>query len=464
MSMAFTEPSTSLRRERPTLGIPGGFSTRRRHLSFVAAISLPVLLALAGGLLPAVARACTTAVITGKVTADGRPLLWKSRDTKGLPRNEVIVYESKKYRVLAVVNAGARDEVWMGVNSAGFCIENSLSKDLLVAGEQTGPGNGAIMKIALETCATVADFRALLERTDETGRRTDGNFGVIDAAGGAALFEAGPRTFRMFDANDPEVAPRGTIVRSNFSTTAQGVPPAPDPDSLTVSYSGERYARACRLIDRRRETGLTVEYALRHLCRDMADGRGQPFVGSVNGPAGDLPDEVNTAATISRTTTVSAAVFHGVKPGEDPRLTTMWVQLGDPKFSIAVPCWAACESLTEAVSGEHGGAIGSIASTLREWNLTKDHDGVETDQLRQVWDDLWPTEHRLIEVVAETRQRWEATPGGVGEFTELHRHLATQALDAMRKELADMKQAALTLPAPPPPRFLPADPAPALAP
>ena len=367
-------------------------------------------------------RACTTAVITGKATADGRPLLWKSRDTKGLPRNEVIVYDGAKHRVLAVVNAGHRDEVWMGVNSAGFCIENSLSKDLLVEGETTGPGNGGIMKLALETCASVADFRALLERTNDTGRKTDGNFGVIDAAGGAALFEAGPRTFRMFDANDPEVAPRGYIVRSNFSTTAQQIPAAPDPDSLTVAYSGERYARACRLIERRRENGVTVEYVLQHLCRDMADGRGQPFAGTVNGPAGELPDEVNTSATISRTTTVSAAVFHGVKPGEDPRLTTMWVQLG------------------------------------------QDRDGVETDQLRQVWDDVWPVERRLVKVVADMRRRWENAPGSPAEFTELHRHLATQALDAMREELVDMKESALRLPGPPPPVFAPSDPAPTLIP
>lgn len=420
--------------------------------------------ALLGAWMATPLRACTTAVITGKATADGRPLLWKSRDTKSLPRNEVIVYDGAKHRVLAVVNAGHRDEVWMGVNSAGFCIENSLSKDLLVEGETTGPGNGGIMKLALETCASVADFRALLERTNDTGRKTDGNFGVIDAAGGAALFEAGPRTFRMFDANDPEVAPRGYIVRSNFSTTAQQIPAAPDPDSLTVAYSGERYARACRLIERRRENGVTVEYVLQHLCRDMADGRGQPFAGTVNGPAGELPDEVNTSATISRTTTVSAAVFHGVKPGEDPRLTTMWVQLGDPKFSIAVPCWVACESLTDAVSGKHGGAICSIAITLREWNLTKDRDGVETDQLRQVWDDVWPVERRLVKVVADMRRRWENAPGSPAEFTELHRHLATQALDAMREELVDMKESALRLPGPPPPVFAPSDPTPTLIP
>lgn len=430
--------------------------------------SFGAVAALMGGLLasgrPARLEACTTAVITGKVTADGRPLLWKSRDTKSLPRNEVVVYAGAKHRVLAVVNAGDRDEVWMGVNSSGFCIENSLSRDLDVVGENRGPGNGGIMKLALETCATVADFRSLLEQTNDTGRRTDGNFGVIDAAGGAALFEAGPRTFRMFDANDPEVAPRGYIVRSNFSTIAQGVEPTPDPSRVESTYSGERYARACRLIDGHRGADLDVAYLLRHLCRDMADGSGRPFVGTVNGPAGELPAEVSTAATISRTTTVSAAVFHGVKPGEDPQLTTMWVQLGDPKFSIAVPCWVGCESLTEAVTGEHGGAICSIATTLREWNLTRDRDGVHTRQLPQVWEDVWPIEARLIAAVEQARRRWTTDPPGPTEYTETHRHLATQALDAMRAELDDMKEAALTLPAPPPPVFMPASSEPALAP
>jgi hypothetical protein len=409
-------------------------------------------------------RACTTAVITGKATADGRPLLWKSRDTKSLPRNEVIVYDGERYRVLAVVNAGSRKEVWMGANSAGFCIENSLSRDLDVAGEDDGPGNGGIMKLALDTCATVEDFRALLERTDTTGRRTDGNFGVIDAAGGAAMFEAGPTSFRMFDANDPQVAPKGYIARSNFATTARGIPPTPDPKLVDGTYSGERYARACSLIEGQLGHDLTVDYVLRRVCRDMADGKGRAFEGSVNGPAGDLPKEVDTSATISRTTTVSAAVFQGVKPGEDPRLTTMWVALGDPKFSIAVPCWVACEELTEAVSGKNGGDICSIAATLREWNLTADRDGVRTEQLPQVWEDVWPVEDRLIKEVAEMRQRWTTAPASPAAFTELHRHLATLALDAMRVELVEMKEAALTIAAPPPPAFAPTDPAPVLIP
>ena len=62
------------------------------------------------------------------------------------------------------------------------------------------------------------------------------------------------------------------------------------------------------------------------------------------------------------------------------------------------------------------------------------------------------------------RRRWENAPGSSAEFTELHRHLATQALDAMREELVDMKESALRLPAPPPPVFAPSDPAPTLIP
>lgn len=399
------------------------------------------------------AWACTTAVITGKATADGRPLLWKSRDLKSLPRNEVVVWQGEKHRVLAVVNDDDRNQAWMGVNSAGFCIENSLSRDLDVEGKHKGPGNGGLIKLALETCATVEDFRCLLERTDETGRKTDGNFGVIDAVGGAALFEAGPISFRMFDANDPAVAPRGYIVRSNFSTTAQGVSPAPDPDTLQVKYSGERYVRACRLIEGRRGGDLDVGFLLRNVCRDLANPKGVPFAGTVNGPAGDPPQTVSTASTISRTTTVSAGVFHGVKPGEDPLLTTMWVMLGDPKFSIAVPCWVAVEELSDAVAGDKGGPVCSIATTLREWNLTKDRDGVHTAQLRQIWNDVWPVEDRIVDAVDELRQRWGSSAPGPEDFTSVHQRFAAQALEAMQGELQDMKQAALTTPAPSAPAF-----------
>jgi hypothetical protein len=433
---------------------------RRRPLLQALAVVLPSLLA---WLVPTGGGACTTAVISGKVTADGRPLLWKNRDISSTRRNEVVVFDGLKHRVLAVANAGKRDELWMGVNSAGFCIENSVSRDLAGESPAAGPGNGGLIKLALETCSTVEDFRALLERTGQDGRKTRGNFGVIDALGGAALFEAGATDFQMYDANDPDVAPNGYVVRANFALSARKLPPVPDPAAVIGTYAGERYLRACRLLDHRDGADISVRYLLRHLCRDLADEQGNPHAGSVNGVVGDLPVVVDTASTISRTTTVSAAVFHGVTPGEDPLLTTMWVALGDPKFSIAVPCWVSVEELTEALSGPYGGVIGSIANTLREWNLTRDRTGVRTEQLPQIWSDLWPVENRMLATVDEARARWSSSPPSAAETTEFHRHLAAEALDAMRIELAEMKRAALTLPAPPPPVFSPSA-APALAP
>lgn len=397
--------------------------------------------------------ACTTAVISGRVTADGRPLLWKNRDTTSTRRNEVDVYEGERYRVMAVFDAGTRSAVWMGANSAGFCIENALSRDLATDEESDGIGNGGLMKLALETCATVEEFRALLEDTDLSGRKTTANFGVIDAHGGAAVFEVGPRMFAMFDANDPRVAPGGYIVRTNFATSAQDVDAMPEESAVEGVYSAQRFARGCELVEQERRDGLTVDDVIRRLFRDLADDEGQPFSGTVNGEPGDLPPTIHKGDTISRTTTVSAAVFHGVRPGENPLATTMWVALGDPLFSIAVPCWVGVDEPAEAIAGEHGGAICEIANTLREWSLTSDRSGVHTQHIPQIWRDVWEVEDRFFEEVGIARQRWQDEAPASGEVAALHHQLANQALAAMRRELADMKQIALALRSPPSPMF-----------
>jgi hypothetical protein len=50
---------------------------------------------------------------------------------------------------------------------------------------------------------------------------------------------------------------------------------------------------------------------------------------------------LHTNYTIDRPSTASATVIHGVRPGEDPSHTTMWVALGEPLTSIAVPLWVS---------------------------------------------------------------------------------------------------------------------------
>lgn len=404
-------------------------------------LSFVVLVLLSGFLAPR-GWSCTTAVISGRVTADGRPLLWKNRDAPER-HNEVVLITGGRYRAVAVVNAGSREAVWMGVNEAGFCIENSLSLDLTEPQGKAGPSNGSLMKRALETCATVADFRRLLEETNQSGRRTQANFGVIDATSGAAMFETAADRYLMIDANDPAQAPDGYIVRANFSTLAQKLPVHPLAEQLVEVRSGERYLRACTLLGGLDANEISLRYLLRHVTRDLATPAGEPFPGTINGATEPLPATLDTDRTISRTTTVSAAVFQGVKAGESPLHTTMWVLLGDPKFSIAVPCWANMESVAEDLTDAAGGELGEIALTLRDWALTVDRTTIQTQGLPGIWQDVWPQEDRILD---ETRRELDAAGNQSlprETLTQLHQTLVARAMQVMQQELVEAKEMAL---------------------
>jgi hypothetical protein len=374
-------------------------------------------------------RACTTAVISGKATADGRPLLWKNRDINNT-KNEVAYITSGKYAVTAQVNAGARKSIWMGVNSAGLCIENSMCKDLVGPKEIKGPGNGEFMLKALQNCATVDEVGKYLEETNKSGRTTSGAFGVIDAQGGAALFECAFDKYVKFDANDPKVAPEGIIVRSNFSCTGQKLDCPPPSEKLGELYSAERYKRAAAII--LPEAGkVDVKLLLKACARDLSDAAGTPHPGTVNGAPGELPDFIATKNTISRTTTVSWAVFQGVKAGENPLLTTMWVGLGDPKFSSAVPCWVATGSVAQELSSadkKEGAPICQAVNDLRGRFYTKEEDGVRTDGIEKVWETLWPLEDELVERTAAKMATWRQAGPDPASMNAIHTSAAEQTL------------------------------------
>ena len=403
-------------------------------------LRVAVLAVLAGLLISQSGSACTTAVISGKATADGRPILWKNRDT-GQTHNELVIFDGGRYRVLAVVDANKRSSVWMGVNAAGLCIENSLSKDLNPE-ESTaeGLGNGQFMKHILQNCANVDEVRQTLEETNSTGRRTRANFGVIDSNGGAAIFEAGPDSFSMFDVNDPAVAPRGYLVRTNFAPSAHGLSGDPEPTDIGKIYSSKRYLQACRRLDELEEAPIHLDFVLRNLTRDLSDERGEPFAGSVNGASGELPATIVTSSTISRSTTVSAAVFHGVKPGEDPALTTMWTILGDPKFSIAVPGWASMDAVADPLADKYGGELGEVAITLRGWSVDESSAEVNTKYLPGIWTDLWPTENRILQRVRSRLSDWRSSGANASQMSQLHQEAAELAMSAISRELDELKR------------------------
>ncbi|HDP76004.1 MAG TPA: hypothetical protein ENN49_09070 [Bacteroidales bacterium] len=111
-------------------------------------------------LLAAQAFACTTAIISGKATPDGRPLLWKHRDANDF-NNKIVFEAGARFRYLALINSNDPErQAWAGANSAGFAIMNSASYNIKPKTDSTKVGDleGHIINLAPGRCATITQF------------------------------------------------------------------------------------------------------------------------------------------------------------------------------------------------------------------------------------------------------------------------------------------------------------------
>ncbi|MBQ8888352.1 MAG: hypothetical protein IJY59_02550 [Bacteroidaceae bacterium] len=278
--------------------------------------------------------ACSSAVISGKVTPDGRPLLWKNRETEHL-RNHMAYIKGEKYDFVANVNSDsypAEKEAWIGSNTAGFALMNTQSYNLVredIADDDRGPANGRVIYRALEVCATVADFCHFLD-TIQKPSGIEANFGVIDAQGGAAMFEVDEHSYKMFDANDPNVAPHGYVARTNFSNGGE----------LNEGYGYVRYLEVERVLSKACAMGgITPQLIFSDLARSFRNN-----ILDVDLRSGDFnyPETSGWFVDqdfIPRYNTSCSVVVQGVKKGESPELSIVWTILGYPPTSVAVPLW-----------------------------------------------------------------------------------------------------------------------------
>ena len=77
------------------------------------------------------ALACTTAAVSSKASRDGRPMLWKQRDTSD-PYNRLVHVSGGKYAYTSIFSC--RDtlcaEAYAGINEVGFAIINNMSYNI----------------------------------------------------------------------------------------------------------------------------------------------------------------------------------------------------------------------------------------------------------------------------------------------------------------------------------------------
>lgn len=276
---------------------------------------------------------CTTAVISGKATNDGRALIWKLRDTDYL-KNYVKQFtaEDGKYAFIGIVNSGDSlgNEVWAGNNEVGFAIMNSASFNVnLKDTAKIKNREGFFMKKALETCKTLEDFEKLLSDTEKP-MGLAAHFGVIDAKGGAAFYEVNNYTWTKYDANDPNVAPDGYILRTNFSKT--GKP--------NVGYGFVRLQTAEKLFTETvKEKPLDYRTVIQNFSRCLYNPITKNNYRKMfeNEPASDK--FIHSDNLITSFGSASNIVIQGVKENELPQFTTMWTAVGFPNTCITVPLW-----------------------------------------------------------------------------------------------------------------------------
>ncbi|MFH0765874.1 MAG: hypothetical protein V2A61_05580 [Calditrichota bacterium] len=306
---------------------------------------------------------CTTGLVSGSVTPDGRPLLWKNRDV-GNTNQEFHYYDDGRIPFISITYSGDTDEYYGGINAAGFALENSNSYNLPAGPGRNGWGasddDGEIHLLALSTCRTVDDFQRLMDSTNVDGRTLNSNYGAFDALGGAAMFETGGYTYTRIDADD---TPDGFIVRANHSYSGTGLNQRP------AYWGPNRHDRGYALWKWAADHGeLTARYIFQKTIRNLAaegmDDYELPYRGQYQDwPIGLIPN----GECICRSTTRGVLVAQGVRRGENPYNSILWAMAGNQLGSIVTPLWVRAGSVPVEYDSPAGSRICTRAQEIATW-------------------------------------------------------------------------------------------------
>jgi hypothetical protein len=281
------------------------------------------------------------------------------------------------------------------------------------------------MADALRLCRTADDFERYLRENAGPGLGSQANFGVIDAAGGAAVFEVHNNGYRRLDASN---APEKYVLVTNFSRSGE-------------VDQGRGYVRFERLTELFREDAdgkYAFDQVLGGFTRDMRN----PYVPGLD-PAkraklpADSPAYVYTQQTIDRGSTASAVVIHGVEAGGSANDATMWVILGEPVCGIAVPLWVEAGETPPELGG--AGASSINAESMRLKGLLrpfKDAERAEYADLSKLenrngtgWLDVLVRKEKAI---VERTNQFLATNPSAPEKARFQKQVAAEALETLK--------------------------------
>ena len=385
--------------------------------------------------------ACSSVIVSGRATADGRPLMLKVRDESG-QNNNIQYFTGENYRFLGFVGDASKPHARVrsivgGVNEAGLCTM-SLTTHSWTKDESVKGGHGSLQMAALGRCRNIAEFEAMLSGWGRPLGNIS-NLGVIDADGGAAYYEFDGQWYTKYDVNDPEVAPDGWRVLTNFSWAgdAEG------------SGGWDRYYTAESLMkDFRKNAEGKYELTV----QDLYEAFGRSFRHEVIGIRGleDLEGHEHFCdmGLIGRHQTCGILTFQGVRPGENPKYTVMWTQLGYPVTAPAIPLMVGSTNLLPDYvwkEGEKSSRICDKSYELRDryvydftWNGRLNYFNVAA--VRKLTGVMRTTEAAVREDFLPRFEAWRAKKENDAKFYAEYR-AALQGYYA--RFLADLKAAGL---------------------
>ncbi len=292
-----------------------------KHLILsIMAISLFITL-VPGGFV----SACTSAVANAEATADGRPIVWKNRDTLFLS-NKVLYVKESPYSYIGLVNAEDTGKwVYAGLNGSGFGIINTVAYNLPKIEGEKHELHGRIMADALRTCKTIDDFENYLSDSLGPSLGACTNFCVMDVSGKTAIFETHNNGFAKIETADEA---EKYLVNTNFARSGE--------EGKGKGYL--RFQQATHLFEQAPVGKISHTHILHSITRDFGHQiLKHPGLDSLTKVSVKNPIWIYNNDCINGPNTSASVVLVGKKPDEPTSVPVFWVILGEPVTAIALP-------------------------------------------------------------------------------------------------------------------------------
>jgi hypothetical protein len=211
-----------------------------------------------------------------------------------------------------------------------------------------------------------------------------------------------------------------------------------------------RFERASRLFQAASaEERLDYKFILQEAARDLVNEKLNSF--PLTDPKvydSSSPVFINTDDTINRNSTASVALFHGVSDPKKAYLATMWILLGQPVCSVAVPLWAKAASVPKVLSGPETAPLNDFARALASY-LYPDKRGhlnryMSISRLIHYEGEGVLSRLSKIEnqVFAETEMRlkeWEKKKPARQDVVDFEEKMAARVFKALKSSFPDIK-------------------------